>query len=621
MAIYSAVPPPPELAATTANSNQQQQEEGSHQLPDPTTTAASPTSNGADIEAWTISALEALSVSPVARGTGAPLSIPLDEHLKKPSVAIQDPRSKSTTITPPPRPLSRRDSQRRREALLKGKEGSRQRRRWENDRLMHVPNAQPPEPFDWEPRPLHPVNHVPYQIAAMWDLRVRAEVEKRKTVAARRKQMHTRTLGDEHVSGRVPRELFQRAKKTPAVKTWVRSLEEPVRRYLIESEIAKESPSTDEGETEDEEIVFVGRNGSMRDGWKKAKRDTKGKTMEEGMIFDALDDDADSAFRYDFEITNILIEKPHVQQASMGLLNLPSETLSLVLEFLGSEDLASLILVQCVCKRFQEIAARLLFHCPDQPPAGAAGTSQSGGGAGDAGVSDASAGVNPLLLRHFGPLFDTALSSPGAKTGKNTTVLNKDDKLPFRALPWAAARRKKSKLTEAAMRGSPHLRPEASWRRLSVTWGVGPPIRSLDVLKVMTVFGGTGMGFQELEIPALGEEGKGGGEGYLTMGTLYDLLASGRGTTGPATMRWRLLPRRRLRSYDAWERLRARQTYPDKEGVRALLAADDEAAATLFVEGHRGCAGFVVRPVRKGEGGRTRMRGSGVRVRLGRLGW
>lgn len=136
MAIYSAVPPPPELTNTannSSNSNQGQHQE-QHQPPNSNPITASSAPDGLDIEAWTISALESLSVSSIARGIGAPLSIPLDEHesTKKTSVIIQDPRSKSTVITPPPRPLSRRDSQRRREALLKGKEGSRQRRRWEN---------------------------------------------------------------------------------------------------------------------------------------------------------------------------------------------------------------------------------------------------------------------------------------------------------------------------------------------------------------------------------------------------------------------------------------------------------------------------------------------------------
>ena len=169
---------------------------------------------------------------------------------------------------------------------------------------MHVPNAQPPQPFDWEPRATHPVHHVPYQIAAAWDMRVRADVEAKKAAATLRKQQQTKTLGDDAVAGRVPRELFVRAKKTPAVKTWVRSLEEPVRKFLIDQRRAREKAEVEvedsSDSTEDEEIVFVGRNGTMRDGWKKARReDKKQGATEEGMVFDALgDDDESSAFKY-----------------------------------------------------------------------------------------------------------------------------------------------------------------------------------------------------------------------------------------------------------------------------------------------------------------------------------
>lgn len=137
MAIYSAVPPPPEFGGpaitantTTNHSSNNNNTQSTQQAP---ATPAEHVAGAIDIETWTLSALQSLSVSPVARGTGTPLSIPLDENAaKKSSVSIQDPQARSTAITPPPRPLSRRDSLRRREALLKGKEGSRQRRRWEN---------------------------------------------------------------------------------------------------------------------------------------------------------------------------------------------------------------------------------------------------------------------------------------------------------------------------------------------------------------------------------------------------------------------------------------------------------------------------------------------------------
>ncbi|KAI1322298.1 hypothetical protein F5Y16DRAFT_386901 [Xylariaceae sp. FL0255] len=324
MAIYSAVPPPPEVGGLTINHPNEQPQQQQQEAPHVTIGTPAMTGNGIDIAAWTVSALESLSIAPDARGTGASLSIPLDEPKKsKGPVSINDPRARFGAVTPPARPPSRRDSMRRRDALLKGKEGSRQRRRWENDRLVGVPNAIPPEPQDWVPRPTHPVNHIPYQIAAAWELRVRAEVESRNAVLARRKQTLTRTLGDDGVAGRVPRELFSRAKRTPAVRMWVRSLEEPVRKYLVDREVAKETElKTDESESasdssmdsEDEEIVFVGRNGSMRDGkgkktsgdkakgveaggWKKARREERGTPQDEGMLFDACGDEDGGAFR------------------------------------------------------------------------------------------------------------------------------------------------------------------------------------------------------------------------------------------------------------------------------------------------------------------------------------
>lgn len=119
MAIYSAVPPPEDLTNNPT------------QLQSPST----PVTNGAiDIDAWTISALQSLSVSPVARGTGTPLSIPLDDAatvIKKETRVVAFRESPDDNGLPR-RPPSRRDSMKRRDELLKGKEGSRQRRRWEN---------------------------------------------------------------------------------------------------------------------------------------------------------------------------------------------------------------------------------------------------------------------------------------------------------------------------------------------------------------------------------------------------------------------------------------------------------------------------------------------------------
>ena len=70
-----------------------------------------------------------------ARGTTTDLTIPLDENMfskKDVAFSVKQEEGNADTEAKPQRKLLRRDSLERREALLKGKEGSRQRRRWEN---------------------------------------------------------------------------------------------------------------------------------------------------------------------------------------------------------------------------------------------------------------------------------------------------------------------------------------------------------------------------------------------------------------------------------------------------------------------------------------------------------
>lgn len=297
MAIFSAVPPPSDTPSQGATSQA---------LPHHGHSA----SGTIDIEAWTVSALESLSVSPIARGTGTPLSIPLDEH--------GNPRSANATaagitgerrvtialdgdaaaVTPPRRPPSRRDSMRRREALLKGKEGSRQRRRWDMARLCDVPNVEPPLPSDWEVHPTHVVRHIPYHIAQYWDKGLQQQVEEKKAAVALQRK---KRAGD---AGKVPRDLRDKVRHKPGLKGWVRVLEEPVRQFLVERGVGEERREDDDDslDSEDDEIVFVGRNGSMRDGgkrdgWKRAHREVHEKPVDAGIVFDSLEDDESGAFK------------------------------------------------------------------------------------------------------------------------------------------------------------------------------------------------------------------------------------------------------------------------------------------------------------------------------------
>ncbi|KAI1383421.1 uncharacterized protein F4822DRAFT_77352 [Hypoxylon trugodes] len=316
-----------------------------------------------------------------------------------------------------------------------------------------------------------------------------------------------------------------------------------------------------------------------------------------------------------------------------SLSNLPSETLALILEYLAESDLATLILAQRVCKRFHGAIDRILFHKPpflSHPiPAPVVETpkkvdtrgsdseseseSESDGDTGSDGESESEnesedcfieeykddfadivTALPPLLQRNFGPLFDsTAILGlpPGAGSSSR-----KPPTEVFRRLPWVAKRCDTGDGVPRVrhMRECPFLRPEASWRRLSATWGLGEEnaIKNLDVIKVVTVYGGTGMSFDQLEIPKTsgseGGEETGEEEGGLTLGLLYDLLASGKGHSGQATMHWRVLPNRRLSSYDGWLRVRDRERYPRTESIEHLFVPE-MGSAVLYVKAHRSC--------------------------------
>lgn len=112
-------------------------------LPKATTQVSGPyqsTTQPINIEAWTAQAAESLNAVSLSsaggvRGTSVSLAIPLDEQAaaKRTAATNEERRTLDASKSDLPRrePL-RRDSLKRREALLKGKEGSRRRQRWEN---------------------------------------------------------------------------------------------------------------------------------------------------------------------------------------------------------------------------------------------------------------------------------------------------------------------------------------------------------------------------------------------------------------------------------------------------------------------------------------------------------
>jgi hypothetical protein len=143
---------------------------------------------------------------------------------------------------------------------------------------------------------------VPYQLAQYWDKGLRERVEAQKQKQQQKQSRRNNKTGarllaaaddnSDDTVGHVPRDLRNTAKRTPAVKSWLRVLEEPVRAFVVERGLASAAAavdrdgetSSDETDSDDEEIVFVGRNGRMRDGkpWKPARRQLAGPGQGQG---------------------------------------------------------------------------------------------------------------------------------------------------------------------------------------------------------------------------------------------------------------------------------------------------------------------------------------------------
>merc|ERR1712014_487874 len=150
-----------------------------------------------------------------------------------------------------------------------GKEGSRQRRRWENDRLLSNPYAQPPLPSDWRVQPTYPRHAVPYFLAPLWDAEYARSSSERKKKMDEAKSPASKEEAD---AKKVTQELRAKLKK--------RQLEQE---GLI-----------DPDSSEDEEIVFVGRNGAMNDIRRREKQEEH--LQKDKLIFESLVDDHGAAF-------------------------------------------------------------------------------------------------------------------------------------------------------------------------------------------------------------------------------------------------------------------------------------------------------------------------------------
>ncbi|KAL9091546.1 MAG: hypothetical protein Q9159_001406 [Coniocarpon cinnabarinum] len=251
----------------------------------------------------------------VVRGTQPSLTIALDDSTHLPTSQAHHATQPHPSSQPQPlrRKSSNRDSLRRREALLLGKPGSRRRRQYENSRLISNPYAVPPEPGDWEIRPMYARREVPYAAAGLWE-------EKYKLVANGREERVRREREDgKRGLERLSRGDRERLKRCNA-RGLLANLEACVRDFVADWEaksrkgandglprgrgrgdsfvdVGAESCSGSENSS-DEEVVFVGRRALEKahlhdDRRRKGKNDALG---DEKLVLDSLEDDAGARF-------------------------------------------------------------------------------------------------------------------------------------------------------------------------------------------------------------------------------------------------------------------------------------------------------------------------------------
>jgi hypothetical protein len=137
---------------------------------------------------------------------------------------------------------------------------------------------------------------VPYYLAPLWD----AEAFERNIERKLKGKKQGRRAGIspiEEAASDVPKEVRSRLKHARAAKGLLQDLEEEVRMFLQKWN-EKEAKSREDGlhdvDSEEEEIVFIGRNGQMHD---SPARDKALKDLQrDKLVFDGLADDRGASF-------------------------------------------------------------------------------------------------------------------------------------------------------------------------------------------------------------------------------------------------------------------------------------------------------------------------------------
>lgn len=157
------------------------------------------------------------------------------------------------------------------------------------DRLLNNPHAQPPLPSDWEVHPTYPRHSVPYYLAPLWDAGLKQN-------SSTKSNRQPKIEHNDEAATTVPKQLRERLKRAKGAKGLLRDLEEEVRLFVKSWEF--EETQLDQGhnssdiDSEDEEIVFVGRNGQIED------RLLRKRKLRDKLVFDSPANDHGASFGY-----------------------------------------------------------------------------------------------------------------------------------------------------------------------------------------------------------------------------------------------------------------------------------------------------------------------------------
>lgn len=154
-------------------------------------------------------------------------------------------------------------------------------------------------------RPTYPQHSVPYYLAPLWDAKYAAKAaEKSKN---KNKRAGPDAIVDEKVA-HIKKELKSKLKKSRGSKGLLHDLEEQVRQFVQKwqdeqkGRLALEQEKEDDVDllesSDEDEVVFVGRNGQTQDMKLPRKSSAARRAEREKLVFDSLENDAGASFGY-----------------------------------------------------------------------------------------------------------------------------------------------------------------------------------------------------------------------------------------------------------------------------------------------------------------------------------